>query len=75
MTIMQDGDQDGCHDNDIRGILLLKHIQLLHISSVLCLKCTFLVVHIIVKSFGFSYDPTSNKRRKMTTKIAAIIMI
>ena len=52
-----------------------KDIRLLHINSVLCLKCPFLVVHIIVKTFGFSYDPTSYKRRKMATKIAAIIII
>ena len=72
---MQDGDRDGCHNHNISGILLLKHIQLLHITSVLCLKCPFLVVHTIVKSFGFSYDPTSYKQRKMVSKIAAIIMI
>ena len=77
MIIMQGGDQDGCHNHNtcIGGILLLQHIQLLHITSVLCFKCPFLVIHIKVKSFDFSYDPALYKRREMATKIAAIIMI
>ena len=73
---MQDGDQDGCHNHNTAGILLLKrHTITAYKNSVLCLKCPFLIVHVIVKCFGFSYDPRSYIRRKMTTMIAAIIVI
>ena len=72
---MQDGDRDGCHNHDISVFSYQKYIHLLHVTSVLCLKFPFLVVHIIVKSFGFGYGPTSYKRKKMTSKIAAKIMI
>ena len=55
ITIMQDGGQDGCNNHTIIGILLLKrHSNVSYIISVVCLKCPFLVVHIIVMSFGFS---------------------
>ena len=50
-------------------------IQVLNINSVLCLKCLFLVLHIIVTCFGFSYDLTSYQQTKMMTKMAAVIAI
>ena len=55
-------------------LILKRHSSVLHVNSILCLKCLFLVVHIIVKSFDFNYDPTY-KRIKLTTKLAAIIII
>ena len=53
-NMVKDGDQDGCHNHYISGILLLKHIQLLHITSelntpaALCLMLLY-VVNIIIK--------------------------
>ena len=54
IIIMQDGGQDGCHNHTVRGILLLKRHSGVSYNQYLVIEMPIFVVHIIVKSFGFS---------------------